>query len=308
MNILIGSVELAGSFVEHYILFRIYAEILHKNRQIQSQRLDLCLSIIGTILISASNHIALLSVVTLVLFCIYVSTTGQLLYRTNFITLFSIASFYAICVGAFDFLILSFISSFFQGSQTIGMLITTLGVPRMLVIIFVKICWILFYIVIRKYLYVFSERVNYVNMVLVFSIVGFVGFIFLFKFTMEAFHVSVVGIWLVFVSVLAFFIYAAYFVTVSREEKMKLQFAEEHNRLLKENYHKINEIYSTNAKLYHDMNNHLNVLYQLLEKDDKEHAKEYISEIRKPIKELTEEIEKRCNLADRENHGVDFEV
>lgn len=47
-----------------------------------------------------------------------------------------------------------------------------------------------------------------------------------------------------------------YFVIESKEEKMKLNFAEMRNQLLEENYKAINDIYMSNAKLYHDLNNH----------------------------------------------------
>ena len=55
------------------------------------------------------------------------------------------------------------------------------------------------------------------------------------------------------------------------------------NELLEENYKTINEIYTGNAKLYHDLNNHLNVLYQLLDEEKTLEAKNYITEISRPI-------------------------
>lgn len=45
-----------------------------------------------------------------------------------------------------------------------------------------------------------------------------------------------------------------------------------------------------NAKLYHDLNNHLNTLYQLLEEKQGEAAKAYIKEISKPILKLSKTI------------------
>lgn len=68
---------------------------------------------------------------------------------------------------------------------------------------------------------------------------------------------------------------------------MKLNFLEMRNQLLEENYKAINEIYSSNSKLYHDLNNHLNVLYQLLDRENVIEAKRYIKEISKPILKLS---------------------
>lgn len=88
----------------------------------------------------------------------------------------------------------------------------------------------------------------------------------------------------------ALFLFVAYFIVESREEKMKLNFAEMRNNLLEENYKTLNEIYMSNAKLYHDLNNHLNVLYQLINEGDEKAAKEYIQEISRPIMKLSKTV------------------
>ena len=49
--------------------------------------------------------------------------------------------------------------------------------------------------------------------------------------------------------------------------------------LLEKNYEKLSTFYNENAKLYHDMNHHLNALYNLLEGGKQLEAKEYIEEI-----------------------------
>lgn len=62
-------------------------------------------------------------------------------------------------------------------------------------------------------------------------------------------------------------------------ERMKRQ-------LLEEKYQSLNEIYSKNAKLYHDLNNHLNLLWQLLNEGKTEEAKTYISNISEPVRHM----------------------
>lgn len=101
------------------------------------------------------------------------------------------------------------------------------------------------------------------------------GFIYLVEQTFKAFELVMTGIWFVFLVFFALILFMTYFVIESKEEKMKLNFAEMRNQLLEENYKAINEIYMSNAKLYHDLNNHLNVLYQLLDKGNEDEAKKY---------------------------------
>lgn len=74
------------------------------------------------------------------------------------------------------------------------------------------------------------------------------------------------------------------------KERMKLNISELSNELLEEKYSLVSDIYSKNAKLYHDLNKHLNVLYQLLENGKTESAKNYIEKISEPMKLLSEKI------------------
>ena len=116
------------------------------------------------------------------------------------------------------------------------------------------------------------------------------GFLYLVDQTFKAFELDMTGIWFVFLIFFALILFMTYFVIESKEEKMKLNFAEMRNQLLEENYKAINDIYMSNAKLYHDLNNHLNVLYQLLDKGHEKEAKKYIKEISKPILKLSQTI------------------
>lgn len=99
----------------------------------------------------------------------------------------------------------------------------------------------------------------------------------------KIFDFSLTSVWFIFLAVLALVLLLMYFIVESKEEKMKLDFAEMLNQLLEDNYKEINDIYMSNSKLYHDLNNHLNVLYQLLNQGNKDEAKKYIQQISEPI-------------------------
>lgn len=139
------------------------------------------------------------------------------------------------------------------------------------------------YLLIKKHLYRFSFRQNSAYAIMGVSCAGFLGFVFLVNQTFSAFDFSITGIWFVFLALLALVLFLMYFIFESKEEKMKRNFAEMRNQLLEDNYKAINDIYMSNSKLYHDLNNHLNVLYQLLDQGNEDEAKKYIQEISKPI-------------------------
>ncbi|MEI3280940.1 MAG: hypothetical protein V8R46_09560 [Eubacterium ramulus] len=54
--------------------------------------------------------------------------------------------------------------------------------------------------------------------------------------------------------------------------------------LLEEKYQNLNEVYSQNARLYHDLNNHLIALDHLLDDGNISEAKTYIAAIQKPCR------------------------
>ena len=68
--------------------------------------------------------------------------------------------------------------------------------------------------------------------------------------------------------------------------KVQLETIAMRNLLLEENLDTINDVYSSNAKLYHDLNNHFDALYQLLDLNLIDDAKIYIEKISEPMKNL----------------------
>lgn len=290
MNILFGMIEIAATFIEIYILFKIFAEILHRYCKKNVKIKEIWLIIAGTIVVQLCNHIALVSYFTPIISVLYVSSVAAILYTINFISIFSIASFYIVCVSYVDFLVISIISSFWNGEQTVMEMLSTAGYPRMLLICIVKMIWICLYFLLKKYLYIFSDKVKHNYWLLTISIAGFIGVIFLIEQTCRAFNYTLTGIWLLAVGVLAFFLFASFYFISLKEEIMKLNFIKAHNEMLAKNYKAISDIYTSNAKLYHDMNNHLNVLYQLVESGANEDAKAYIKEIGKPVMKLAKVV------------------
>lgn len=290
MSIIFEIFEIVASFIEVYILYMIYGETLHRFRCVQDRRFDIGLAIIGAFITEFCNYISMFSYFTIFIFVLYTSISAAFLYRTKYVVLFSLASFYALCLSCFDFFVLTLISSLWNGNKTLIELISIVGIPRTLMLIAIKALWVTAYLKLKKYLYDLSVKINHAYMVLVISGIGFLGFVFLVEQTFKAFDHTVTGIWLLVIVLFALLLFVIYFIIISREERMKLNFSEMRNHLLEENYNSINDIYMSNAKLYHDLNNHLNVLYQMLDDGKGDEAKEYIAEISKPIMKLSKTV------------------
>lgn len=297
MSILYRLVEIVASYIEIYVLYEIYEEIFFKYKRKLRDEWKYIFAIVGTILIRCGNKISLLSYFTLLIFVLYLSITALVLYKKDFLCTFSISSFYALCVSCFDFMIITIISSLW-GADMVNELISVEGMSRSIFIIVIKIIWIVLFYWSKKYLEKFSKIINHSIAIIILSMVGFSGVIFLVDQTCRSFNHALTGSWLAFVVLLVLLLFVSYYVIILREEKMKTSFELMKNNLLEENYKSLQTIYERNAKMYHDMNNHLNVLYQLLDKDDLNTAKEYLREIGKPITKLSQTVWTGENIID----------
>lgn len=317
MIIIYESIEYLASFIEAFVLYRIYNILLHKQRRNRNEKVDIILAIILAGIVRICNHVSAFSYFTMLLFILYLSISAAFLYKTSYVLFFSIASFYVLCVNCFDFLILTCVSNFYEGYDTFVSLLFTMDFFRIVIISVIKLLWILAYLFLKKYIYRFSLIKNYAYMILAVSGMGFLGYLFLIDQTFKAFGLAITGGWFFSLILLALIIFLAYFIVESKEEKMKLNFTETRSQLLEENYRKINDIYISNAKLYHDLNNHLNVLYQLLDQEKTDEAKKYIKEISNPILKLSKTVWTGVDIVDAiinskmesmEEKGIAFEA
>ena len=224
MNIVYNGIEILASFVEVFVLYKIYSILLYKQRGKQNFILDRELAIIGTVLIQICNHVSIFSYFTIILFVLYMSITAKIIYRRKYIELFSIASFYVLCLSCFDFLIFTLVSNFYGGYDTFTALVSTRGILRVVMICVIKFLWILLYFMIKKYLYSFSLKKNYVYTILIISCAGFLGFVYLVNQTFKAFNYTMTGVWFVFIAFWSLLFFTVYFVMESKEKKMKLDF------------------------------------------------------------------------------------
>ncbi len=290
MKIIYASIEIMVSFIEMFLMYRFYSAAFYKYRKRVGIKDEVVLTIIGTILIEICNSFSTFSYYTMALFVFFTSISAAVLYKINYFIVFSMSSFYMLCLGCIDFLFFSFASLFCNGSKSFEELVVQPSLLRMVIILGIKCIWILIYFSIKKHLYKIFSNKHYAYTIFIVTISGFMGFIYMVNCTFRGFDYSIANIWILFIMCLVFAILLILFAFEIKEEKMKLDFSEVRNNLLEENYRTINNIYMKNAKLYHDLNNHMNVLFHLLEEQEIEKAKDYIKEIAQPITQLSKTI------------------
>ena len=288
MSIIYGAVEFLASYVELFVAYLVLSSAFPKERKVEKKKVDHIMSFVGVIMVLLCNKIELLSYLTLVFVTTYLVVSAKLIYKVNIVAIFSVVSFYLLCMCSFDFLIVTLISHFCGGTDFMIMFVSGMSAIRAIVISVIKLLWIVLYYLLRRILIPINRKG--LSLILLTSGIGFLGFVFLSDQAIKAFNDTMPILWFVFICLLAFVLFSVYYVVMRQEEKHKVEILEMRNNLLCDNYNALNEIYISNSKLYHDLNNHLNILYQLLEEGKTDDAQAYIKEISKPILQLSKTV------------------
>lgn len=293
MILLFTGVELAASFIECFVLYGIFSQLFKTKRVKQS----ILAALIGAVIIVALNQINIFSYLTVVIGVAYMCISSWFIYRQKAFWHFAIGCFYHLCIGCLDFLVASILLSLDNGQQIVEMILAD-GFPRVIFIVIMKAIWIAGYIAIKPILSRANLNKSGVVAILVISIGGEAGYIYLVRQTLNTFSDSTTIGWFFLLVILALLLFVVQFVIEIKDKKVKLDLERMRNSLLEENYQNVSGIYSRNAKLYHDINNHLNTLYQLLDSGDYEDAKDYIEKISEPVKALSKTSWTGINIVD----------
>lgn len=89
------------------------------------------------------------------------------------------------------------------------------------------------------------------------------------------------------------FLFAIMVYNMSRQYEMEKEVARlqaEQAEIIRNDYQNLNRVYTANAKLYHDLHNHMEMLQGYLKRDKVEEALSYLEDLRGPIREITQVV------------------
>lgn len=291
MNAIYLIVEAAAFFVRLLILFRLYRIVLHTMGIYDIRgnlKYDFLCSAAGTLLAWVCSYIHLLPYQITFILTVYLCIIGRQMHKTHPIVLFSMAGFYMLCFKGFEF-ILYILFSLSCGGYTafLGLLLSD-GMLRTSVLCVKIMLWYAVSAILCKYLKNVNIQKKGTDTLLAFLCAGCIGFLYLSGGILELYTSVIVRIWLFFVIASIAAAFTIYFCMAEhREEQKNSELLEIKNSLLEDNYKAVSSIYTSHAKLYHDLNNHLNVLYQLLDSNKINDAKAYIEKISEPVVNLS---------------------
>lgn len=149
MGIIYEIAEILASFIELLILYKIYTLFFYKRRE-GNEKEELLIIVLGTVLVQVCNQISAVSYFTVLLVVVYVSITGHYIYREKYVVIFAISSFYILCVGCMDSLLLSFVVDFGGRDDLLKELIVKQGQYRIPFLVVEKTIALCCYAILKK--------------------------------------------------------------------------------------------------------------------------------------------------------------
>lgn len=80
---------------------------------------------------------------------------------------------------------------------------------------------------------------------------------------------------------------------MKRQHEMELEIVrlkQDQAEILERDYQALRRIYADNAKLYHDLHNHIETIYQCLTGGDIQEAMRYCEDLRTPVREISQTV------------------
>lgn len=122
------------------------------------------------------------------------------------------------------------------------------------------------------------------------AMLGLFGAVTLSQQTILPLNDDQIGTWIILSMVLLF---SALFYRLSRQREMELEIAQlkqDQSEILERNFQALRRTYESNSKLYHDLHNHIEAIYQCLTQGDIQEAVRYCEDLRTPVREISQNI------------------
>ena len=122
------------------------------------------------------------------------------------------------------------------------------------------------------------------------AMLGLFGAVTLSEQTILPLNDDQIGTWIILSMVLLF---SVLFYRLSRQREMELEIAQlkqDRSEILERDYQGLRRTYESNAKLYHDLHNHIEAIYQCLTQGNIQEAIRYCEDLRTPVREISQTV------------------
>lgn len=286
MQVLLLIVQFLLSFCECYIGWKIY-NIIFKEKVNSNyfKYVSIIYLLITTLIISINRGIRFYSVL-IIIFYILVSTIFlKLVYDVIYLNAFVYATVYFLTVALVDIFVI-FIMGLTLKNARFGVIIgRELSWKRILVLFITRIIIAMIYekVIKDKYennnvvIYKYNKMILYIA---VFEIVGVAYFQMVYS---QGDITQLASNWFGFLIISVFFVCVIIALSLYRNMREETKQIKLEKEFLEFNYKSIYKCYQESEEILHDFKTHILIILDMIEKEEKNKAIEYINGIRKPI-------------------------
>lgn len=266
--------EFAATYFESFMCY-YFGYIFSTNNS--SKKKMFFLSALLTIMILYLNTIKLFSTYTLIFAVAYVFITESIFMNIKLIESVSISSFFVVILNAFDGITISLFSIITKNANIMYFVISEYSFYRILFVLISKVLFFICFYLMKNYM-----MKNFLNMKNVHKIstsaMGIIGMTFLLKFTFCAQDTTAFLGWGMFLGIIIISIYAIYWFISYREEMLNISRSKLEQYIIESRYEILQQDYKKNAQNFHDLKNHMLVIYKLLDNNYIHQAEDYIKQ------------------------------
>lgn len=241
------------------------------------------LSALGSCLITVFQIVAVPSIGILTTEILVVSAITWYYHWEQLHLCLFVIFFYEVGVALWDFLLSASLGILFHSEGFIDP-----NVPEFLIGIWlVRLLMLGIAIVLEKQR---QKTAGAMRLASIIVILGLFGTVTLSQQTILPIDEDQVGTWIILSLILMF---AILFYRVNRQREMELEIAklkQNQAEILERDYQALRRTYTDNAKLYHDLHNHIEAIYQCLTQGDIQEAVQYCEELRTPVREISQTV------------------
>ena len=263
---------------EVYFLYWIIGEILELRNDNRAKIKKALVVVVGTVMTLGMNSIVLTSAYTTMMILVYSCVTVLLFWKCDIFQAIALTGSYFLFIlgkGIFEITIGGGIG----GDGLIQKTMMKQGVERCIYLVIAgSTLWMIMALLHRiiKKRRISIENMKYQACI---SVMGICGMAFISVQVLSGFGIEITAVYYAFLIVLSVLIFTGYYMMQYKRLAEQVKLLDSRNELLEKSYDRISDIYSSNARLYHDMKHHLNALQFMMEEGKEEEAKEYLAEL-----------------------------
>ncbi len=188
----------------------------------------------------------------------------------------SISLFYVLILHIIDCIVLAVMGVITHQLNYVDIVSQT-GIQRMIFILTDKIFFVCLYLIMKERIKDKVEIWSQNKHLLFISLGGLCGAFYLTVQMSKQVNMDIAVSWIFLLIVVALMLINFYFYIEKQQEKNSYEFVAMRNELLEKNYNNLKELYEKNSKLFHDFKNHIRVINRLVNENNLEELREYIT-------------------------------